>query len=173
MVGTITLLKTSPVRVGDQVDESTAYFHCLFWTFPPCIEKFRHCKPLVSIDDTHLYEKYGDTLLLAIAQDGNLNILPIAFVLVEGENVESWHNGMKAALEAPNSGWLPPRAYRAFCIRHVAANFQLSFKGQDAKRLLVNYAYGKTEAEYDYLFDIMRTKNWHCVIGQTEWNTIG
>nr|XP_029153750.1 uncharacterized protein LOC114927628 [Arachis hypogaea] len=59
-------------------------------------------------------------------QDGNSNILPVAFALVEGENAESWrfflshlrqhvtpqpgllvisnrHNGIKAALEAPDS----------------------------------------------------------------------
>ncbi|XP_020961125.1 uncharacterized protein LOC107646635 [Arachis ipaensis] len=90
MAGTVTVLKTSPIHLGDQVDESTVYFHRLFWTFLPCIEAFRHCKPLVSIDDTHLYGKYGGTLLLAIVQDGNSNILPIAFALVERENAESW-----------------------------------------------------------------------------------
>ncbi|XP_057749260.1 uncharacterized protein LOC130968166 [Arachis stenosperma] len=155
MPGSVVVLKTTPVRVGGQVDESQAYFHRLFWTFPPCIEAFRHCKPLVSIDGTHLYGKYGGTLLIAIAQDGNSNILPVAFALVEGENAESWtfflshlrqhvtpqpgllvisdrHNGIKAALEAPDGGWLPPSAYRAFCIRHVAANFALTFKGKDA-----------------------------------------
>ncbi|XP_057747842.1 uncharacterized protein LOC130967037 [Arachis stenosperma] len=160
MEGSIALLKTSPVRVGDQVDEDRVFFHRMFWTFPPCIEAFRHCKPL----------------------DGNSNILPVAFALVEGENAESWsyflsnlrrhvtpqqgilvisdrHNGIKAALESPDSGWQPPHAYRAFCIRHVAANFALTFKGQDASRWLVNAAYAKTEAEFDYWFDIMRTEN--------------
>ncbi|XP_057756302.1 uncharacterized protein LOC130975534 [Arachis stenosperma] len=115
-------------------------------------------------------------------QDGNSNILPIAFALVEGENTESWafflsnlrrhvtpqegilvisdrHNGIKSALEDPVNGWLPPRAYRAYCIRHVAANFSLSFKGKDARRMLVNAAYAKTEAEFYYWFDIMRTEN--------------
>ncbi|XP_057720165.1 uncharacterized protein LOC130934631 [Arachis stenosperma] len=161
MPGTVAVLRMSPVRVGGQVDESQAYFHRLFWTFPPCIEAFRHCKPLVSTDGTHLYGKYGGTLLIAVAQDGNSNILPVAFALVEGENAESWtfflshlrqhvtpqpgllvisdrHNSIKAALEAPDGGWLPPSAYRAFCIRHVAANFALTFKGKDARRLLVN-----------------------------------
>ncbi|XP_016206290.1 uncharacterized protein LOC107646628 [Arachis ipaensis] len=137
MPGTITVLKTSPVRIGGGVD------------------------------------RYGGTLLLAIAQDGNSNILPIAFALVEGENAESWsfflsnlrehvtpqegilvisdrHNGIKAALEAPETGWLPPRAFRAYCIRHVAANFALTFKGKDSRRLLVNAAYAKTEAEFYY-----------------------
>ncbi|RYR48616.1 hypothetical protein Ahy_A07g034658 isoform A [Arachis hypogaea] len=182
MPGTVAVLRTSPVIVGGQVDESQAYFHRLFWTFPPCIEAFRHCKPLVSIDGTHLYGKYGGTLLIAIAQDGNSNILPVAFALVEGENAESWtfflshlrqhvtpqpgllvisdrHNGIKSALEAPDGGWLPPSAYRAFCIRHVAANFALTFKGKDARRLLVNAAYAKTEVEFDYWFDILRSED--------------
>ncbi|XP_016185095.1 uncharacterized protein LOC107626710 [Arachis ipaensis] len=93
-------------------------------------------------------------------KDGNSNILPVAFALVKGENAESWsfflshlrqhvtpqpgllvisdkHNGIKAAFEAPDGGWLPPAAYRAFCIRHVAANFALIFKGKDARKLLV------------------------------------
>ncbi|XP_016191863.1 uncharacterized protein LOC107632712 [Arachis ipaensis] len=145
MDGFEALLKTSPVRVGDEVDESTY------------------------IDGTHLYGKYGGTLLLAIVQDGNSNILLVAFVLVEGENAESWafflshlrqhvtpqegilvisdrHNDIKAALKAPDSGWKPPHTYRAYCIRHIAANFALSFKGQDARRMLVNAAYAKTEA---------------------------
>ncbi|RYR14818.1 hypothetical protein Ahy_B04g071520 isoform A [Arachis hypogaea] len=90
MPGTVAILRTSPVRVSGQVDESQAFFHRLFWTFPPLIEAFRHCKSLVSIDGTHLYGKYGGTLLIAIAQDGNSNILPVAFALVEGENAESW-----------------------------------------------------------------------------------
>ncbi|XP_025636042.1 uncharacterized protein [Arachis hypogaea] len=90
MPGSVAVLKTSPVRVGGQLDYSTAYFHRLFWTFPPYVEAFRHCKPLVSVNGTHQYGKYGGTLLIAIAQDGNSNIIPIAFALVEGENAESW-----------------------------------------------------------------------------------
>ncbi|XP_015961938.1 uncharacterized protein LOC107485918 [Arachis duranensis] len=134
MSGSIAVLRTSTVRVGGQLDES---------------------------------------------QDGNSNILPVAFALVEGENAESWsfflshlrqhvtpqpsllvisnrHNGIKAELEAPDGGWLPPAAYRAFCIRHVATNFALTFKGKDARRLLVNAAYANTEVEFDYWFDILR-----------------
>ncbi|XP_072060366.1 uncharacterized protein [Arachis hypogaea] len=122
------------------------------------------------------------TLLVAIAQDGNSNILLVVFALVEDENAESWsfflshlcqhitpesgllvildrHNGIKAALEAPDGGWLPPAAYRAFCIRHVAANFALTYKGKDARRLLVNAAYTKTEVKFHYWFDILRSED--------------
>ncbi|XP_057723483.1 uncharacterized protein LOC130939391 [Arachis stenosperma] len=182
MPGTVAVLRMSPVRVGGQVDESQAYFHRLFWTFPPCIEAFCHCKPLVSIDGTHLYGKYGGMLLVAIAQDRNSNILLVSFALVEGENTESWsfflshlrqhvtlqsrllvisdrHNGIKATLKAPDGGWLPPAAYCAFCIRHVVANFVLTFKGKDVRRLIVDAAYAKTEVEFDYWFDILRSED--------------
>ncbi|XP_025684965.1 uncharacterized protein [Arachis hypogaea] len=68
----------------------TVIFHRIFWTFPPCVKAFKHCKPLNFVDSTHLYDKYGGTLLMAIAQDGNANILPIAFAIVEGETKEAW-----------------------------------------------------------------------------------
>ncbi|XP_025617048.1 uncharacterized protein [Arachis hypogaea] len=157
MDGSVALLKTSPVRVGDQVDEDRVYFHRMFWTFPPCIEAFRHCKPLVS-----LYGNYGGMLLLAIAQDGNSNILPVARHVTPQQGIleiSDRHNGIKDALESLDSGWRPPHTYRAFCIRHVATNFALTLKRQDARRWLVNAAYAKTEAEFDYWFDIMRTEN--------------
>ncbi|XP_016207242.1 uncharacterized protein LOC107647702 [Arachis ipaensis] len=144
MPGTVAVLRTSPVRVGGQVDDSQAYFHRLFWTFPPCIEAFRHCKPLVSIDGTHLYGKYGGTLLVAITQDGNSNILPVAFALVEGENVESWSFFLSHLRQ-----YVTPQS----------ANFALTFKGKDAKRLLVNACYAKTEVEFDYWFDILRSED--------------
>ena len=61
----------------------------VFWSFGPCIRAFRHCKPLVQVDGTHLYGKYKGTLLVAVAQDGNQNILPIAFAIVEGETADA------------------------------------------------------------------------------------
>ncbi|XP_027337122.1 uncharacterized protein LOC113850779 [Abrus precatorius] len=61
----------------------------------PCIRAFRHCKPLVQVDGTHLYEKYNGALLVAVAQDGNQNILPIGFAIVEGETADGWHFFLK------------------------------------------------------------------------------
>ncbi|XP_016168028.1 uncharacterized protein LOC107610490 [Arachis ipaensis] len=192
MPGSVAVLKTSPVRVSGQLDDSSAY-----WTFPPCIETFRHYKPLVSMDGTHLYGKCGGTLLVTIAQDGNSNIIPIAFALEEGENTKLWsfilfhlrqhvtphpgilvisdrHNWIKVALEASDGGWLLLTVYRAFCIRHVAANFTLSFKGKDARRLLVNAAYDKTEVKFHYWFDILHAedpamRNWTNRIDYAHW----
>ena len=90
MPGSVIQLLTLPYHVGNFVDHSYQMFHRLFWTFPPCIEAFKYCKPFITVDGTHLYGKYGGTLLMAIAQDGNSNILPIAFAVVEEETREAW-----------------------------------------------------------------------------------
>ncbi|XP_057720057.1 uncharacterized protein LOC130934511 [Arachis stenosperma] len=42
------------------------------------------------VDGTHLYKKYKDSFLVAVAQDGNQNIVPIAFAIVEGETTDAW-----------------------------------------------------------------------------------
>ena len=48
------------------------------------------CKPIIQIDGTWLYGKYKGTLLMAVAQDGNNNVFPISFSLVEGEMAGGW-----------------------------------------------------------------------------------
>ncbi|XP_061336424.1 uncharacterized protein LOC133283562 [Gastrolobium bilobum] len=65
-------------------------FHRIFWTFRQCCEAFKFAKPVIQIDGTHLYGKYKGKLLVAIAQDGNNECLPIAFAIVEGETLEAW-----------------------------------------------------------------------------------
>ncbi|XP_072060171.1 uncharacterized protein [Arachis hypogaea] len=148
MEGMVALLKTSPVQVGDDVDDSIVYFHRLFWTFSPCVEAFQHCKPLSrGGGNADSWSFFLTNLRQHVTPQQGIQV------------ISDRHNGIKAALENPNSGWLPPHAYRAFCIWHVAANFALSFKDTDAKRLLVNAAYVKTEVEFHYWFDIMRTEN--------------
>ncbi|XP_025661169.1 uncharacterized protein [Arachis hypogaea] len=64
-----------PVTQPWPTSNDIVMFHRVLWMFSPCVEAFKHCKPLISIDGTHLYGKYGETLLMAIAQDGNANIL--------------------------------------------------------------------------------------------------
>jgi len=62
---------------------------CCFWAFRPCIEGFKFCKLVVQVDGTFLTCKYHATLLTTIAQDGNRNIFPLAFAIVEGETKET------------------------------------------------------------------------------------
>ncbi|RYQ87858.1 hypothetical protein Ahy_B09g095399 [Arachis hypogaea] len=45
----------------------------------------------IRVDGTHLYGKYKGCLLVAVSQDGNNNIVPIVFAIVEGETSDAWH----------------------------------------------------------------------------------
>ncbi|XP_057720053.1 uncharacterized protein LOC130934504 [Arachis stenosperma] len=88
--GTICDLRVKPFYDGHLLVRDSSMFDKVFWNFPSCVEDFNHCKPFVSVDGTYLYSRYGGVLLILVAQDGNSNILPIAFAIVEFESTESW-----------------------------------------------------------------------------------
>ena len=48
------------------------------------------CRPFIGLDGCHLKGRFGRQLLSAIAKDGNDNIFPVAMVVVEQENKDSW-----------------------------------------------------------------------------------
>ncbi|XP_020963859.1 uncharacterized protein LOC107646937 [Arachis ipaensis] len=81
--------ETMPAYQGDDLVPDIRVLHRVFWSYYPCIRAFRHCKPVVQVDETHLYEKYKGCLLVAVSQDGNNNIVPIAFAIVEGETSDA------------------------------------------------------------------------------------
>ncbi|XP_074328472.1 uncharacterized protein LOC141666382 [Apium graveolens] len=69
--------------------EQEVTFKRLFWAFIPCIDGFQHCMPVRHIDETHLYGPYPGVLLSDVAVDGFSHIIPLAFAIVESENVSS------------------------------------------------------------------------------------
>ena len=46
--------------------------------------------PVIVVDDTHLKGRFGGTMFVATAQDGNEQVYPIAFGYGESENNVSW-----------------------------------------------------------------------------------
>ncbi|XP_016168996.1 uncharacterized protein LOC107611600 [Arachis ipaensis] len=82
MPGSVVQIETRPLYNENEEAQGVKILHRVFWSFNPCIRAFRHCKPLVQVDSTHL---------VAVAQDGNQNIMPIAFALVVGETADAWH----------------------------------------------------------------------------------
>ncbi|XP_016195007.1 uncharacterized protein LOC107635974 [Arachis ipaensis] len=121
----------------------------------------------------------GHLLVHDLAQGGNSNILPISFAIVEFESTESWlffitnlrrhvtpqegllvisdrSQAIKAALNADDSGWHPPRAFHAYCIRHMAANFITHFKSTEGKQYLINATYSPRKGGYEWYMDALR-----------------
>ncbi|XP_031737534.1 uncharacterized protein LOC116402427 [Cucumis sativus] len=137
----------------------TTIFGRVFWSFGPAIEGFKHCRPLIQIDGTHLYGKYKGKMLTALSIDANGHIFPLAFAIVEGENTSSWswflralreyvtdrygiclisdrHRDILSAINNEEVGWSEPRAVHRYCLRHVASNFNQKYKSKQLKDLV-------------------------------------
>jgi hypothetical protein len=69
--------------------EGRQYFFRAFWAFGQCIEAFKHCCDVLSIDGTFLMGKYEGTMLIAIVIDADYQLMPPAFSIVEKENNDS------------------------------------------------------------------------------------
>nr|KYP31902.1 hypothetical protein KK1_047552 [Cajanus cajan] len=180
--GFIWKLNTQPAYQGELLDEGSVIFKRLFWTFKPCIDGFAFCKPIVQVDGTFLYGRYKGTLLVAVAQDGRNNIIPIAFAVVEGETSDAWffflknlrryvtpqdglclisdrHEAIRSAYSRNGSGWTENNSVHVYCIRHIAQNFMRRFKNAALKKDVVNMAYGMTEPRFFYYYNIVRDTN--------------
>jgi len=57
----------------------------VFWAFEPSIKSFQYCRPLLSIDSAHLYEKYKGCFLIFTRVDADGGLYALAFKAVEGE----------------------------------------------------------------------------------------
>lgn len=75
------------------------FFRFLFWSFEPSILGFRYCRPIISIDETHLRGSYKGVLLIASSWDANNHIFPIAFAIVDEESSASYNWFMRLLRE--------------------------------------------------------------------------
>ncbi|KAI9174822.1 hypothetical protein LWI28_023186 [Acer negundo] len=69
-------------------DDKFLYF---FMSLGSSIRGFRRCiRPVIAVDGTHLKGRFGGTMFVATAQDGNEQVYPIAFEYGDSENNLSW-----------------------------------------------------------------------------------
>lgn len=65
-------------------------FKYMFLSYAASVKGYAYMRRVIVVDGTHLKGKYMGCLLTASAQDGNYQIFPIAFAVVDGENDNSW-----------------------------------------------------------------------------------
>ncbi|XP_074347122.1 uncharacterized protein LOC141685948 [Apium graveolens] len=133
------------------------------------------CIPVIQIDGTHLYGPYPGVLLSATGVDGFSHIVPLAFAIVEAENLASWdwimerlrkfvvlnqhgiciisdmHAGILAAMQKP--GWCEPQNHHRFCIRHFAANFASKHKKSGMKDRIIKLASQVQPKKFELLWN--------------------
>ena len=68
-----------------EMDDSGHFKFC-FMAFGASIEGWKYCRPIIFVDGTFLKCKFGGILLTASSQDGNNQIFPLAFAIVDSKN---------------------------------------------------------------------------------------
>ncbi|RYQ80574.1 hypothetical protein Ahy_Scaffold1g106893 isoform B [Arachis hypogaea] len=143
--GSVVQIETRLLYNGNEEAQGVKILHRVFWSFNPCIRAFRHCKPLVQVDGTHLYGKYKDR-----------------------------HESIRAAVNRSGGDWQPPRAWWMFCIRHIGSNFLRAFKVPHLQKLVVNIGYSRTVEEYNINYKRLEERGeayarWCDAIGLRHW----
>ncbi|KAL5555175.1 hypothetical protein UlMin_037411 [Ulmus minor] len=124
-------------------------FQYLFIAFAASIQGFSYCRPVISIDATHLKGKYRGVLFTAVCHDANQQIFPLAIGVGDSENDAAWtwflkrvkdvfgenpalvivsdrHRSIRSAVEEAF-----PRAFHGICIYHLLNNLKTKFKSKN------------------------------------------
>ncbi|XP_013633937.1 PREDICTED: uncharacterized protein LOC106339634 [Brassica oleracea var. oleracea] len=152
------------------IDELGRFMY-VFLAFGASVNGFPFMRKVVVVDDTFLNGKYKGTLLIALAQDGNLQIFPIAFEVVDTENDDSWHwfftqlkllipddEGLAIISDMHNSIGkairnVYPLAARGICTYHLYKNILGRYKGKEAFRLMKKAARCFRMSDFTAIFE--------------------
>ncbi|XP_017416918.1 uncharacterized protein LOC108327733 [Vigna angularis] len=119
------LLRANPgstVKIKVENSNEECIFNRIYVCLKACKDSFISCRPIIGLDGCFLKGKYGGELLTAIGRYGNEQILPIAYVVVEG---------LLPAIQD-----LLPGVDQRFCVRHLYSNFRKKFPGKDLKHMM-------------------------------------
>ncbi|KAL5560647.1 hypothetical protein UlMin_036858 [Ulmus minor] len=163
-------------------------FKYLFIAFDASIKGFQYCRPIVSIDATHMKGKYRGVLFMAVCHDANQQIFLLAFGIGDSENDAAWtwflrrikdvfgerpghvivsdrHRSINNAVKE-----VFPNAFHGICMYHLLNNLKNKFKTK-TKELEQHYiqtakAYNLQEFHVyadEYNFDVIDGDQNFCV----------
>ena len=131
-------------------------------------------RPVIAVDGTHLKGRFGGTMFVATAQDGNEQVYPIAFGYGDSENNLSWEwfleclrgalghiddlvfiSDRHPSIEAGISKVFP-YATHTVCVWHFGENMKKRFHKKDVAQIMDNAARSYLEIEYDRHMEELR-----------------
>lgn len=157
------MVETNPGSVATLVTRDDLSFHRLFVSFHASLFGFQNgCRPLLFLDTMTLKSRYQGELLTATAVDGNDNIFPVAFAIVDVVSDDNWHwflgqlqsvvsmsqsitfvadrqNGISESLAE-----IFQNCHHAYCLHHLTENLKNNLKGpftQEVIRVIVTQFY--------------------------------
>ncbi|XP_024010620.1 uncharacterized protein LOC112086097 [Eutrema salsugineum] len=155
-------------------------FKYLFISFAASIAGLPYLRPVVIIDGTHLVGRYGGCLICASAQDGNFQIYPIAYAVVDSENDASYEwffnclntiipNDRDVMFVSDRHGSfysglkkVYPDAGHGACLVHLARNITARFKESWLPGLMVRAEKAHTVYEFQQIFADLQSVSPSC-----------
>ncbi|KFK40955.1 hypothetical protein AALP_AA2G066100 [Arabis alpina] len=145
----------SEIHIATENINGATTFKFLFLSFAASIRGWDYMRRVILLDGTHLHGRYGGCMLTASAQDGNYQIFPLAYAIVDSENDKSWewffsclskvisdsrdlvfisdrHISIYSGLQK-----VYPLAGHGACVVHLARNIAARFKGKRLPSLMV------------------------------------
>nr|KAJ0225671.1 hypothetical protein LSAT_V11C100032430 [Lactuca sativa] len=127
------------------IDVDQIEFRHVFWAFSPSINGFKYCRPVISIDAAHLYDKYKGKMMIAM---GVMNESYSSWhwflnhvkknVVKEQEGIcliSDCHSRILKVVNERGSPWLEPYSIHRYCLRHFVNNFNDKFRNSQLKVL--------------------------------------
>ncbi|GMH07706.1 hypothetical protein Nepgr_009546 [Nepenthes gracilis] len=157
------IMESNPGSLATFTTKEDSSFHRLFVSFYASLYGFQQgCRPLLFLDSIALKSKYQGMLLAATAADGDDEVFPVAFAVIDAETDDNWRwflLQLKSALLTSNSiTFVADRrkglkesileifdnAYHGYCLQYLTEELIRDLKGQfshEVKRLLVEDFY--------------------------------
>ncbi|XP_057432753.1 uncharacterized protein LOC130725552 [Lotus japonicus] len=193
------LLRSNPqstVIIKSSLGANGPVFERMYVCFAACRLAFaHHCRPLIGLDGCFLKGVYGGQLLSAVGKDGNNQMFPIAFAIVEAETRDSWEWFVALLLEDLNlvkqqrwafisdqqKGLVPTLQSLAgdvehrVCVKHVYGNWRKKYPGMEMKGALWAAARACTVPQFDRAMEKLKEMNeqaWMdlCQIPVKQWS---
>ncbi|XP_058185727.1 uncharacterized protein LOC131302950 [Rhododendron vialii] len=169
------VLNSDPRSVFDvEWDQNTNRCLRLFVAFDACVQGFKHCRPVLSVDATFLKARHMGCLMSASAKDGNAGLFPLCFGVVDSENNDNWlwfveklhgildeerrvfdfisdrHRGIKEGIAK-----VFPSSFHAYYLYHLKGNLRTALASTNVKykesliRVFSKCAYAPTVAKFN------------------------
>nr|XP_043628251.1 uncharacterized protein LOC122599755 [Erigeron canadensis]XP_043628252.1 uncharacterized protein LOC122599755 [Erigeron canadensis] len=179
------IMASNPGSLATFTTKDDSTFHRLFVSFHASICGFQQgCRPLLFLGSIPLKSKYQGTLLAATAPDGDDDVFPVAFAVVDTISDDNWLwflHQLKAALttchdltiiadtenglrESVSEVFQDESVYHAYCLRCLSEQLIREFKGQfshEVKRLIVDdffaAAYAPTSGGFQRCIDSIKS----------------
>ena len=156
---------------------------------------------MISIDVTHLYGKYKGKLLITMATNGNNEVYPLTFAVVESKSTETWgwflaclltyvmdqtnlciisdrHRGIQSCFDDTTRGYLQaPLTHHQYCLRHLVSNVNTNFNSLALKNLVWNAATANQVRKFENTMDCIKNFNpavydYLKAIGKEKWTFV-